>query len=185
MTRENNVIKVLTEDHRRMEGVFGELESRQGRPGDRKGLADHALAEVVRQWTAEERYVFPEVRRQIPDGKALVRHEIDEHHRNDSLMKDLEVFGPGHPHFEDRLREFIDGYRHHAEDEEHNLVPRLQESCTEEQLEAMGDKLVRVRETAPTRPHPGTAETFPVDRVLEPGPGFINRIRDSIRPGAL
>lgn len=185
MTHENNLIKVLTEEHRTMEGVFGELESHHGYTRDRKGLVDHALAETVRQWTAEERYVFPELRRQLPDGEALVRHEIDEHHRIDSLMKDLEVFGPGHPHFEQKLREFMDDYRHHAQDEEQNLVPRLQQSCTEAKLEELGDKLVHVRETAPTRPHPQAADAIPADRILEPGAGFMNRIRDSIRPGAM
>lgn len=184
-THHNNLIRVLADDYQTMEGVFVELETHQGRPGDRKGLVDHALAETVRQWTAEERYVFPELRRRLPDGDAVVRHEIDEHHRIDSLMKDLEVFGPEHPHFEQKLREFIDDYRHHAKDEEHNLVPRLQQSCTETQLEELGDKLVHVRETAPTRPHPQAAESVTADRVLEPGAGFINRIRDSIRPGAM
>jgi hypothetical protein len=184
MTRGNhhNAIKVLADDCRAMETVFEELESRQGPPEQRKDLVDHALAETVRQWTAEERYVFPEVRRHVPDGNDLVRHEIDEHHRIDGLMLDLEAFGPEHPHFEQKLREFIDDYRQNVQEERHNLVPRLQESCSEATLDELGDKLLRVKETAPTRPHPQAAQVFPPERALQPGAGFINRIRDSIRP---
>ncbi|MEV3935739.1 hemerythrin domain-containing protein [Glycomyces sp. NPDC049804] len=178
----HNVIRVLADDYQAMESVFEELESHQGPPEQRKDLADHALSEAVRQWTAEERYVFPEVRKRVPDGRRLVRHEIDEHHRIDGLLKDLEVFGPEHPHFEQKLHQFIDDYRHHAQDERLELVPRLQESCSEATLDELGDKLLRTKETAATRPHPLASQTLPASRVLEPGAGFINRIRDSIRP---
>jgi len=184
MTRGNhhNAIRVLADDYRAMETVFEELESRQGPPEQRKDLADHALSEAVRQWTAEERYVYPEVRRHVPDGGALVRHEIDEHHRIDGLMLDLEAFGPDHPHFEQKLHQFIEDYRHAVRNEQHELVPALQESCSEATLDELGDKLLRAKETAPTRPHPLASQTLPAERALMPGAGFINRIRDSIRP---
>ncbi|MFY7066141.1 hypothetical protein ACOQFV_09790 [Nocardiopsis changdeensis] len=40
--------------------------------------------------------------------------------------------------------------------------------------------MVRDEEWAPTRPHPGAPDTPPADRLLAPGAGLIDRMRDAL-----
>ena len=43
----SDVVTVLTDDHRAVEHVFRELESRQGDMQHRRALTDHVIAELV------------------------------------------------------------------------------------------------------------------------------------------
>lgn len=72
MTRtHSDVVSVLTDDHRAVEQVFVQLESRQGEPGIRRDLADHVIAELVRHSVAEEQYLYPAARKALPDGDTV------------------------------------------------------------------------------------------------------------------
>lgn len=178
--RDTDLISVITEDHREVEEVFAELEATRGHFQGRKDLVDHAIAELERHFAAEERFVYPEATKRLPGGDELVSHELTEHGQAEVLMRDLEVFGPEHPHFEQRLREFMDSIRHHVEDEESNFLPRMEAACTEEELADLGEKLLWAKEVTPTRPNPHATEPLPRDRVLGPGAGFIDQIRSAL-----
>jgi hypothetical protein len=70
--------------------------------------------------------------------------------------------------------------RHHIEDEEQNLLPRLQEACSQEQLEDLGKKVLRAKKMAPTRPHPSSPDKPPANKLLAPGAGLVDRLRDAL-----
>ncbi|MCH7231913.1 hemerythrin domain-containing protein [Glycomyces sp. L485] len=179
-SQDRNLIRVITEDHRRVEEVFTELENDRGHLDERKALVDHAIAEMERHFAAEERFVYPEVSKRLPDGDRLVEHELTEHGQTEVLMRGLEVFGPEHPHFEQKLRELIESARHHVRDEEEHFLPRVEEACSESELEELGGKMLWAEEVSPTRPNPHATEKLPKDRVLDAGQGFIDKIRTAL-----
>jgi hypothetical protein len=65
-------------------------------------------------------------------------------------------------------------------DEEDNLFVSLRQACTAEVLQDLGEKVRRAKKTAPTRPHPGAPDTPPANKVLGPGVGLVDRVRDAI-----
>lgn len=176
----DNLIDVIIADHRAVEEVFAELKTGQGTPDHRRDLADHVIAELVRHSVAEEQYMYPAAREVLSDGDSIVDHEIEEHAEAEQVMKSLDGLDPTQPEFDDLVNRLIDDIRHHVEDEENDLLPRLREACSEEQLEDLGAKVLEAKRKAPTRPHPAAPDTPPANKILDTGAGFVDRIRDRL-----
>lgn len=176
----DNLIDVIIADHRAFEVVFVELESGQGSPDVRRNLADHVIAELVRHSVAEEQYMYPAAREVLPDGDSIVDHELEEHAEAERVMKSLDGLDPAKSEFDDLVGWLIDDIRHHLEDEENDLLPRLREACTEQQLEDLGAKVLKAKENAPTRPHPSAPDTPPANKILDTGAGIVDRMRDRL-----
>ncbi|GAA4909272.1 hemerythrin HHE cation binding domain-containing protein [Stackebrandtia albiflava] len=176
----HNLIDVITKDHREVEAVFTELEGRLGTPEHRRDLADHVIAELVRHSVAEEMYMYPAVREHVPGGGEIADHEIEEHAEAERIMKRLEDIPATDPGFETTLNELTGAIRHHVEEEESDLLPKLAAACSREQLEELGEKVIRAKKIAPTRPHPSAPDTPPANMLLAPGAGLIDRLRDKL-----
>jgi hemerythrin superfamily protein len=178
-TEETDLISVIVQDHRDVEKVFKVLEAATG-PGSRKDLTDHVIAELVRHSIAEEQYMYPAARRHLENGDKIADHEIEEHGEAEKVMKQLEGLKPDDPKFDQLLSELISDVRHHIEDEETNLLPKLRAACTPEELHELGEKIVRAKKIAPTRPHPSAPSKPPANLILAPGTAFIDKIRDAL-----
>lgn len=178
---DTDLIDVIVKDHREFEAAFVELESHTGHAFGRKELVDHVIAEIVRHEVAEEQFMYPAARSRLPGGDRIVDHEIEEHAEAEEVMKDLEGLGPEHPHFEQLVKQMIEDVRHHMDEEERTLLPRLREACDEEELQDLGHKVLAAKEFAPTRPHPNAPDEPPGNLILGPGIGFIDKIRDTLR----
>ncbi|QBI53515.1 hemerythrin domain-containing protein [Streptomonospora litoralis] len=179
-TTDRDLIEVIVSDHREVENVFTQLEQGQGDPAQRKEMVDHVITELVRHSVAEEQYMYPAARRTLPDGDEIADHEIDEHAEAERVMKELSGLGPGDDRFEELLSTLMSDIRHHVEDEEQDLLPRLRQACGKEELRDLGGKILRAKERAPTRPHPKAPDTPPANRILDPGAGLVDRMRDAV-----
>ncbi|MFE0588534.1 hemerythrin domain-containing protein [Micromonospora echinospora] len=175
-----DVIDVLTADHREVEALFVELESRQGTPEHRRQLVDVVIAELVRHSVAEEAYVYPAARKALPDGDQVADHEISEHADAERTMKDLESVDPSDPRFDQLLTHLTSTIRHHVQEEETDLFPRLRAACAHEELVELADKVTAAKRIAPTRPHPAAPDHPPANKLLAPGAGLVDRLRDAI-----
>jgi hemerythrin superfamily protein len=179
-TTEHDVVDVLTADHREVEVLFVELESRQGTPEHRRHLADVVIAELVRHAIAEEMYVYPTARKALPDGDQIAEHEISEHSDAERTMKDLESLDPSDPRFDELLGHLTSTIRHHVQDEESDLFPRLRAAVAREEMVELAGKVQAAKKSAPTRPHPAAPDRPPANKMLAPGTGLVDRVRDSI-----
>jgi hemerythrin superfamily protein len=180
MAEGENLINVLTKDHREVEAMFTELET-EGLSADRRaGLRDKVITELVRHSVAEELYLYPTTRTVLPGGDQLADREIEEHAAVERLMKGLEKVEPTDPKFDDLLTRLITDVRGHVGEEETDLFPRLQAACSEQELIELGAKVERAKKLAPTRPHPAAPDTPPLNKVLGPPVGLVDRVRDAL-----
>lgn len=175
-----DVIDELMTDHREVEELFGKIESLPPGHRDREVYADQATIELVRHSVAEEAYLYPAAREHLPDGgrPGRPRARGPRHGRADHE-------GPGGRDADDaefdRLIGMLMGeIREHIADEEQNLFPRLRAACTPEQLDRLGDKVRQAKKTAPTRPHPAAPDKPPANKLLAPGAGMVDRLRDGL-----
>jgi len=180
MGTNDNLISVITEDHREVEAVFQELESGEGTPEHRRDLADHVIAELVRHSVAEEEYMYPAAREALEGGDELADHELEEHAEAEKLMKQLDGLDPTDPRFDELLGTLMAEIRHHIEEEESDLLPKLEAACSEEQLRDLGEKVVRAKAMAPTHPHPSAPDKPPANKLLAPGAALVDRMRDAL-----
>jgi transcription termination factor NusB len=176
----DDLISVIISDHRAVEQVFVELETGHATPEQRRGLADHVIAELVRHSVAEEQHMYPAVREVLEDGDRIADHEIEEHAEAEQMMKDLDGVNAGSAAFDQLMSNLISDVRHHIEEEEQDLLPKLQSACSAEQLRDLGQKVLQAKAIAPTRPHPGAPDTPPANRILDPGAGLVDRMRDRL-----
>lgn len=179
-TSTHDMIDILVKDHREVEELFKEIEN-PGTDPDRRGqLTSAAIAELVRHSVAEEEHLYPATRQVLPDGDQIADKEISDHSEAEQVMKRLEGMQSSDADFDPTVRSLISEVREHITDEEENLFPRLREHCSQEQLAELGAKIDRAKRTAPTRPHPNAPDTPPANKLLAPGAGLVDRIRDAL-----
>jgi hemerythrin superfamily protein len=175
-----NVIDELMTDHREVEDFFGRIAALPSGAKDRKMYADQVTMELVRHSVAEEAYLYPAVREHMPNGDALADKELEDHAKAERLMKDLEGYEADDPEFDRLMASLMSEIRAHVADEEENLFPQLRAACPPEMLDDLGEKVRMAKKTAPTRPHPSAPDTPPANKLLAPGMGLVDRLRDAL-----
>ena len=60
------------------------------------------------------------------------------------------------------------------------FVGNLSFQATEEDLRELGRKVERAKKLAPTRPHPNAPDEPPWNKILAPGAGLVDRVRDAL-----
>ncbi|MGW2181835.1 hemerythrin domain-containing protein [Streptomyces sp. NPDC001732] len=180
MRHGGDVIEELTADHREVEELFDRIEAVPARGSERRRLLDQLTIELVRHAVAEEQHLYPAVREHVPGGDALADKAVADHSRVERLLKNLEGMDADDPeliHLFVKLRTEV---RAHVQDEEGNLFSRLRAACGPEVLDLLGQEVRMAKETAPTRPHPGAPSSASASRILSPGLGLVDRVRDFI-----
>jgi hemerythrin superfamily protein len=180
MAHEGDVIQVLVTDHREVEAMFGQLEQLPSTDPQRRDIVDDVIKELVRHSVAEEAYVYPAYREKLPDGDKLADQETAEHAAAERTMKELESLEPTDPRFDPLVRELMTSIRAHIDEEENEAFPRLRAASTPDELDALARKVNAIKRVAPTRPHPSVPDKPLVHKVLGPGAGLVDRIRDFI-----
>ncbi len=178
-TQAKSIIDEIITDHREVEEIFKELESRES-PDTRRQLVEHAITELVRHSVGEEMYLYPSTRKVVPDGDKIADHELKEHAEAEEIMKKIEKTGSEDGEFDNLVSELIKDIRHHIQDEEGDLLPKLQDVCDAAELSELGKKFEAAKKVAPTRPHPSAPDQPPANKILGPGVGLIDRMRDAL-----
>ncbi|OXM69983.1 hemerythrin domain-containing protein [Amycolatopsis vastitatis] len=168
MNGATDLTTVLAGDHRELDRLCTELELGQGSPENRKDLADHLIAELVRHAVAEEPYL---------DGEGDLAEA-------DRLMRQLEGAGPQETRFERLLGGLIRAIRRHVRDEGPTAVDEVRRRCSPQRRAELGKEVLEIRDAAKTVPHPDLADRLPQADQLWPGPGFVDRARAALRAPA-
>ncbi|MDQ3764864.1 MAG: hemerythrin domain-containing protein [Actinomycetota bacterium] len=174
-----DVIDELTTDHREALELLDRIASSTD-PDERRELADTVISEVVRHAVAEEMYVYPAMREHLPNGEQAVEHDIQEHKQLEEVMKQLEAVQPSEPRFDALVRDMTEKLRHHAQDEEAERFPQLRDRVPREQLVKMREQVETAKKVAPTRPHPGAPNSALFHKLVGPGVGLVDRLRDKL-----
>ncbi|WP_214412297.1 hemerythrin domain-containing protein [Sphaerisporangium fuscum] len=180
MEHSGDVITVLTTDHREVEQMFAELEKLRGTGEEerRRDLVEKVVTELVKHSVAEEAYLYPAARRFLPEGDRLADREIAEHAEAERLMKELERTDTTDPAFDHLLDRFMAAIREHVHEEESELFPELVKYADAEELHSLGKKVRAMKKIAPTRPHPAAPDSPPANKLIAPGAGLVDRVRD-------
>jgi len=175
----NDVTAVLIHDHEEVKELFQEVQATQD-PEERRRLTDQVIAELVRHSVAEEEYLYPAAREHVPGGDELADKEISEHAEVEELLKRLEQLDTDDAQFMVVFQEMSSSVLEHIDEEENVLFPRLREHIDREHLRTLGDKVTKAKKLAPTRPHPSAPDTPPLNKILDPGAGLVDRLRDRL-----
>jgi hemerythrin superfamily protein len=178
---QQDVIDILTQDHREVEVMFSELEAliqmRSGTDGDRrKDLVDQVTIELVRHSVAEEIAVYPKVREKVSEEEA--ERAKREHAEAEETMKRLESLDPTDAAFEDEIGRLMSEIRQHVAEEEGEMFPRMREILTPDELIDLGKRVEAIKKMAPTRAHPSVPNEPGTRLAAGPVAGLFDRLRD-------
>jgi len=174
-----DVVDVLTTDHREVTALISEIYLAADAE-QRRDLADTVIAELVRHSVAEEMYVYPAMRKHLPDGEAAVEHDTAEHKELEATMKQLEAVDAGDVRFTELVRQLETILADHVADEERDQFPQLRARIPQAELVEMAQKVESAKKLAPTRPHPGAPNNQVFHKLVGPGVGLVDRLRDRL-----
>lgn len=167
-----SVVAVLSEEHLKLQALSSELASSSS-------TSDHVdvlTAWVSRHLSVEQRYLYPIMRQILPEGERLIEQELNQHHvilrRLASLRRSPAA---SFPHIADEIAADL---RRHAYAAAKDLLPRLEEMSSDDDLISLGQLVSGAEPKAPTRPHPHTPDHPPWNRVIDPLIGVVDRMRD-------
>ncbi|MDZ5663591.1 hemerythrin domain-containing protein [Nocardioides sp. S-58] len=138
-----NVIDLILDDHRRFEALMRDLrDSTSDRDGVRKALAALHVAHAE----AEEKHVYPQLRRKDAITEHEAEHGEEEHAEgHEAMLKVLELKGTDTQAFDDAVEELATALNHHLTEEELTILNPAREEISEEVLVRLGEAFLTER----------------------------------------
>jgi hemerythrin superfamily protein len=140
-----DVLDLILDDHRRFEALLRELrDSSSDRDAVRRAFAALHVAHAE----AEERHVYPTLRRQHAIGEHEVEHGEEEHAEgNQALLAVLEAEELSGDGFDDLVEELAGKVSHHLTEEELTILNPAREDVAEDVRRDLGAQFARERNT--------------------------------------
>jgi hemerythrin superfamily protein len=131
--------RLLTEDHRKVEGLFEQFEKASG-DGRKERLAQEICTELKIHSMIEEELFYPALRGKIDDDdldEAYVEHDGAK-----VLINEIEAGGPDDSFYEAKVKVLQEQIEHHVEEEEKIRGNIFQQArATDVDLEALGERM--------------------------------------------
>jgi hemerythrin superfamily protein len=180
MTSHQDAVTLLTEDHRTVEQLFADYERGLQGPEAKRQVVDQIIRELSVHAAIEEVYFYPAVRKALSEGGELVDEGLHEHQEVKETLAALEDMDPADAAYDRKVASLIADVRHHVQEEEGEMFPKLRAALGAEQLVDIGRKLADGKAKAPTRPHPAAPASGPGVKLAGPAAGMVDRVRDKL-----
>ena len=146
-------ITMIINDHRNVDDLFGLFE--QGGDSDaeqRLRLVAKMIEELTVHAHIEEQELYPLVRTKLDDGEELFEHSLEEHQEVREVLGELERMDSTATDFYMKVMALIQDVRHHVDEEESDMLPRLHSALDDDELMALGMRLRQAKSSAPVSP---------------------------------
>jgi len=173
-----DAITLLKADHKRVEALFKKFE----KAGDnahktKRDLVDQMIEELSVHAAVEEQVFYPALRQAVPDADDDVLEGLEEHHVVKWTLSELDGMDPEHERFKAKVTVLMESVRHHVEEEESDMFPKVREALGRKALTEIGDAMEQARKVAPTRPHPRQPDEPPGNLVAGPAAAALDKAR--------
>jgi len=140
---QGDVIDLILDDHRRFEALLRDLRDRSQ---DRDAVRQAFSALHVAHALAEEKHVYPKLRKQRAVGEHEAEHGEEEHAEgHEALLKVLELKGTDTQAFDDAVEELAGVVNHHLTEEELTILNPAREEVGPQVLAGLGEQFATER----------------------------------------
>jgi hemerythrin-like domain-containing protein len=193
MTTARDAIAILKTDHDEVEQLFKRFEQLGPRAKKTKAdIAERVITALSQHAVIEEQVLYPAVRERMSDEEDTVLEALEEHHVVKWVLSELDGMTPDHERFDAKFTVLAESVRHHVEEEEGELFPKMRKGFSRSELQELGDALTTARKSAPTKPHPrspdeppgnilAAAATLPLDMARSAGETAVRRVKAAAR----
>lgn len=181
-----DIVDVLTRDHNQVKAL---LEQLSAIPGKRKGgseaqmsarksIVDMVTVRLSKHEATEEQYLWPAVRRVLPDGDERADTALQQEQQGKDVLTRLGRLSGDDDEFDELVEKLTLAARTHVAFEERVFLD-LREQMPRDEREQLADKFLGREEKAPTRPHPHAPDTPPADKVAGAAGAAMDKARDA------
>ena len=162
-----DAIVLLKNDHKTVEKLFKQFE----KLGDnahktKRDVVDKIIEELSVHAAIEEQHFYPTIREKAPDIGDDVLEGLEEHHVVKWTLSELKDMSPQAERFQAKVTVLIEMVRHHVEEEEGDMFPKVREAMGRKALVELYDTLEAARAKAPKRPLPKAPDEPPANLDL-------------------
>ncbi len=146
-----DALKLLTEDHEKVRGLFKKVEDLGERATtSRQELFDKIDEELTLHAQVEEKFLYPAFKERAKESEQRdeVMEAYEEHAVAKRLIKEIEGLEPTEETYKAKLSVLIEAVKHHADEEEKEMFPMARKLFDKDELEAMGEKIAAAKERA-------------------------------------
>jgi hemerythrin superfamily protein len=142
-----NGIDMLKDDHQRVDKLFKQFEEAGERAyATKRDLAEGIIEELTIHATAEEEVLYPTAQSQVEGAEDIVQESEEEHGVVKTLISELEGMSAEHEKFDAKVKVLMENVRHHVDEEEGELFPKIEKALGEERLQEMGRRMQQVKD---------------------------------------
>lgn len=143
-----NPIKIIKEDHRKVEDLFKKFEDSGSKAFvTKREIADKIITELTVHALMEEKIFYPAAEKAFnAEGDKMVEEAIAEHDVVKNLMNEIQNLNSEDPQFEAKVIVLKEVIEHHVKEEEEQLLPKSEKEISKENLERLGDEMVKFKE---------------------------------------
>jgi hemerythrin superfamily protein len=134
--------QLIRQDHKRVEALFKKFDQSKAGTAKRR-VAENAMTELEVHAALEEEIFYPAIEKEL-DDRSMVKEARDEHKTVKELIAELKSLGNEEDEgeeFETKFNEMMQNVRHHVEEEENEMLPKVEE--TELDLRNLGDQMAK------------------------------------------
>jgi hemerythrin superfamily protein len=152
-----DAITLLRDDHDNVRKLFTRFEQTgENAHKEKQEIVAKIIEELTVHAFIEEELFYPTVKGLQPQGgeepEELVKEAEEEHAQVKTLLADLEGMTPQDEYFDAKVTVVIDNVRHHAEEEEEEMFPKVREAMGRNELQELGRQMLEAKERAPKLP---------------------------------
>lgn len=171
------ITELLVKDHNEVDELFRRYHLAE-KADTIKELTGQIVHDLSVHAAIEEQFVYPLLRVELREGDELADHAIEEHAEAKRILADIEKLEAGTPAHAEAMEQLIESVRHHVEDEEEDLLPRLREAASEQTRKIVGGIAEEAKSLVPTHPHPLVPGTASAQLAAGPWATAIDKVRD-------
>jgi hemerythrin superfamily protein len=182
-----DAIALLKADHKEVEQLFNQFE----KAGDRalklkEKLVEKMIRALAIHAAIEEMFFYPTVRtaalkantKAAEAASDLVLESLEEHHIVKWTLAELEKMKATDERFDAKVTVLIESVKHHVEEEENDLFPKVRRLVNAKVLNELGERMEKAKKLAPTRPHPRASDTPPGNFVAGTVAAMMDKGKD-------
>lgn len=180
-----DAITLLKDDHKTVEKLFKRFEKAgDGAYKEKANVAEKIREELSRHAAIEEQLFYPVIRATVDDVEDVTLESLEEHHIVKWVLSELDDMDPKDERFTAKMTVLIENVRHHVEEEEDELFPKVREGLGRKDLASLGDAMETARRVAPTHPHPRAPDTPPGNIAVGAAAAVADRVGDGVKGAA-
>jgi hemerythrin superfamily protein len=181
-----DAIQIVKRDHRTVEQLFKQFERAEkgGKTAEMRRVVQKVVRELSVHAAVEEQVLYPALRRADAAIEDEVLEALEEHHLVKLTLLELDKMSPEEERYGAKMSVLIESVRHHVEEEEQDLLPRLRQAFAPRDLQELGTLLEEAKKGAPTHPHPGAPDTPPGNLLAGALSALLDKGRDALRAAA-